>query len=189
MSGVIQEIEAVDAAAFRRWLETNHETSTAVWLVFWKKNSGHPSINWSEAVDQALCFGWIDSKAQTLDAERYRQYFSIRKAGSGWSRINKDKIAELERAGLMAPAGLAAIARAKADGSWTLLDGPEAGVVPEDLGEAMDVAGVRKAYDGLTPGARKAILAWLVMAKRETTRAKRIDKTIASLEEGRAPFP
>ncbi len=188
MSTDIVEIEAADAAAFRSWLEQNHEIAAAVWLVFWKKGSGRPSIKWSEAVDQALCFGWIDSKAQSIDADRYRQYFTVRKAGSGWSRINKEKIAALEAAGLIAPAGLAAIERAKGDGSWTILDGPEAGIIPDDFGTALDDASVREVYEGMTAGIRKAILSWFVTAKRDDTRARRIAKTIASLKEGKAPF-
>ena len=188
MSEEIPEIEARDAAEFRDWLAANHKTARAVWLVYWKKDSGHPSIDWSEAVDQALCFGWIDSKAQSVDEQRFRQYFTVRKPGSIWSKINKEKIAKLNAAGLMTPAGAAAVDRAKADGSWTILDGPEAGVVPEDLAKAMEEAGVRDTFDGLTAGKRKAILGWLVMAKREATRNGRIEKTIAALRRGEAPL-
>ena len=188
MSSTVQEIEAANAAEFRSWLEANHETASAVWLIFWKKESGHSCITWSDAVDQALCFGWVDSKVQSPDEKRYRQSLSVRKPGSTWSKINKDKIASLTEAGLMAPMGLAAVERAKDDGSWTVLDGPEAGIVPDDLSDALEEAGVRAAYDALTKGGRKAILAWLVMAKRETTRANRIEKTIAALREGRAPL-
>ncbi len=188
MSTDIPEIEAEDGAAFRRWLQDNHETASAVWLIFWKKESGKPSIKWPEAVDQALCFGWIDSKVQSIDDDSYRQYFTVRKAGSVWSKINKEKIAQLEAAGLMAPAGIAAVERAKADGSWTILDGPEAGIVPDDLAAAMDAAGVRDVYESQTNGTRKAILTWLVTAKRESTRANRIEKTIAALSRGESPL-
>jgi uncharacterized protein YdeI (YjbR/CyaY-like superfamily) len=188
VSDDIVQIEAESAAAFRAWLEKNHESAPAVWLVFWKKNSGRPSIEWSEAVDQALCFGWIDSKVQSLDENRYRQYFTVRKRGSVWSKINKDKISELAAADLIAPAGWAAVERAKQDGTWNLLDGPEAGVVPEDLATALDAASVRSEFDGLAGGNRKAILSWLVMAKRPQTRANRIEKTIASLREGKSPL-
>ncbi len=187
VSDEVPQIEARDAAEFRKWLAANHGTARAVWLVYWKKGSGHPSIEWSEAVDQALCFGWIDSKAKSIDEKRFRQYFTVRKPGSIWSKINKDKVAELEAAGLMKPAGIAAVERARADGSWTILDGPEAGIVPDDLAAAMDEAGVRDVFDGLTASKRKAILGWLVMAKREETRRGRIDKTIAALRRGEAP--
>ncbi len=188
MSDDIPEIEATDSAVFRIWLERNHESARAVWLIFWKKGSGRPSIEWTDAVDQALCFGWIDSKVQSMDDDRYRQYFCVRKPGSVWSKINKAKIAALEASGQMTPAGRAAVERAKADGSWTILDGPEAGIIPDDFANAMDSTGVRSVYEDLTSGGRKAILAWLVMAKREATRASRIEKTIAALSEGRSPL-
>lgn len=189
MSNEIQEIEAPDRANFRKWLEDNHATETAVWVIFWKKGSGHPSIKWEEAVDEALCFGWIDSKVQSLDERRYRQYWTVRKPGSIWSKINKEKVARLTAAGLMEPAGLAAAERAKEDGSWTILDGPEAGIVPDDFAAAMEAAEVRATFDGLIQSKRKAILAWLVMAKRETTRVNRMAKTIEALERGEAPGP
>lgn len=188
MSDDVQEIESTDRAAFRRWLEENHATERAVWLVFWKKGSGRQSIEWSDAVDEALCFGWIDSKVQSLDEQRYRQYWTVRKPGSVWSRINKEKIAELVASGLMAPAGLAAVERAQQDGSWTILDGPEAGIVPDDLAKAMDGAGARATYDSFTIGAQKAILTWLVTAKRDTTRNNRIAKTIEALAQGKSPL-
>ncbi len=187
MSEDVVQIEAATDVEWRGWLDRNHATSSAVWLIFCRKDSGHPSIEWGDAVDQALCFGWIDSKVQSLDAQRYRQYFSVRKPGSGWSRINKDKIDRLTTDGQMAAAGTAAVRRAKEDGSWSLLDGPEAGTIPDDLSAAMDAADVRAAYDGLTPGGRKAILAWLVMAKREATRTSRIAKTVQSLAKGESP--
>ena len=188
VSDGIAQIEAESPAAFRTWLEKHHETEPALWLIFWKKGSGHPSIEWSEAVDVALCFGWIDSKIQSLDDNRYRQYFSPRKPGSGWSRINKDKVRELTASGLIAPAGLAVIDRAKEDGSWTLFDGPEAGVVPDDLAAALDTAAVRQTFEGLSQGGRKAILSWLVMAKRPQTRTNRIERTVASLKKGEHPL-
>ncbi|MDJ0924233.1 MAG: YdeI/OmpD-associated family protein [Acidimicrobiia bacterium] len=188
MSDDIQVIEAPDRAAFRAWLEENHATENAVWLIFWKKGSGRPSIEWADAVDEALCFGWIDSKVQSIDDSRYRQYWTVRKPGSTWSKINKDKVARLSQQGRMAPSGLAAVERAKQDGSWTILDGPEAGIVPDDLGTAMDATGVREAYNALAMGARKAILAWLAMAKRDTTRANRIAKTIEALQRGESPL-
>ncbi len=188
MSDEIREIEAPDRAAFRSWLEENHANEPAVWLIFWKKGSGRPSIEWSEAVDEALCFGWIDSKVQSIDENRYRQYWTVRKPGSVWSKINKEKIRALTAEGLMTPAGLAAVERAKQDGSWTILDGPEAGIVPNDLAAAMEEAGVRETYDSFNFGAQKAILAWLVMAKRETTRANRIAKTIEALARGESPL-
>lgn len=185
MSDEIAEIEAKDVAAFRKWLHHNHDRAPAVWLIMWKKDSGHPCIGFGDAIDQALCFGWVDSKVQSLDTNRYRQYFSPRKPGSGWSRINKAKIAALEAAGQMTDAGRKTVERARVDGTWTMLDGPEAGIVPEDLAAALDEADVRDVFEALTAGTRKAILTQLVTAKREATRANRIAKTIANLVAGR----
>lgn len=188
MSDGITEIEPQGPAEFREWLEANHDTAVAVWVIFWKKASGHPSIDLGAAIDQAMCFGWVDSKVQSLDDNRYRQYFSVRRAGSGWSRINKDNIARLIANGRMTPVGLAAIEQAKQDGSWTILDGPEAGLVPDDLSAALHQAGAREGFDSLTQGARKAILTWIVLAKRDTTRATRVAKTVAATAEGRSPL-
>ena len=189
MSAEVPHVEAAGAAEFRAWLRDHHDTAQAAWLVLWKKRSGHRSIELGEAIDQALCFGWVDSKSQSIDDDRYRVYFSVRKAGSVWSSVNKEKITRLTAEGAMAPAGTTAVERAKADGSWTILDGPEAGVVPNDLAGAMEAAAVRDAYEALTFGAKKAILTWLVMAKRRQTRNARIDKTVAALREGRSPLP
>jgi uncharacterized protein YdeI (YjbR/CyaY-like superfamily) len=184
----IPRIEPAGAAAFRAWLEQYHAKASAVWVVLLKKSTKGPRLDLSEAIDQALCFGWVDSKSMSIDEGRYCVYFSVRNAGSGWSRINKEKIARLADAGLMAPAGLKAVEAAQADGSWTILDGPEAGVVPDDLAAAMDEAGVRDWFESLTPGARKAILTRLVLAKRPATRISRIEKTVADLAEGRSPL-
>ncbi|MDI9409523.1 MAG: YdeI/OmpD-associated family protein [Candidatus Pacebacteria bacterium] len=118
---------------WRDWLAAHHQTEDAIWLVYFKKSSGKPSLSWSDAVSEALCFGWIDSVKKTIDQDSYRQYFCKRKATSGWSRINKDKVAELQAAGLMAAAGLASVERAKENGSWTHLDSVEAMVIPDDL--------------------------------------------------------
>lgn len=189
MTDDVLEIHAADAAEWRAWLEANHDTQPAVWLVFYKQNSGKPSVTWSEAVDQALCFGWVDSKVNRIDDERYKQYFTPRKPKSTWSKINKDKIEELTAAGLMREPGLRAIEIAKENGWWTILDGPEAGVVPEDLErELAAVDGAREGFDALSFSQRKAILTWLVMAVRPETRAKRIAKTVEAAARGESPI-
>lgn len=175
------------AAAFRRWLEEHHEIETAVWLVYAKKHSGRPSITWSEAVDEALCHGWIDSKAQRIDDDHYEQYFTRRKRGSPWSRINKAKIAELERTDRLAPAGRAVVEAAQEDGSWSILDEVEALIVPDDLARAFSTD-ARRNFDALAPSRRRNVLQWIVLARRDDTRAKRILATAAAAaEEGRAP--
>jgi uncharacterized protein YdeI (YjbR/CyaY-like superfamily) len=185
----IDRITATDGDELRQWLADHHDTADAVWLVYYKKGSGRPSIDWPEAVDQALCFGWIDSKVRSLDDERYEQYFSRRKPGSPWSRINKDKVAELTAAGLMEPAGQEAIDRAQADGSWSMLDEVEAGVVPDDLAAALDASGGLAAFDGFTDAQRRGLLAWVLFAKRADTRARRIAQIAAAAAEGRRPAP
>lgn len=107
---------------WRKWLEENHRTSLGVWLIYYKVKSGKPSVRYSEAVKEALCFGWIDSKVKSLDEERYMQIFTPRKPKSGWSKLNKQYIEELIEQGLMTTGGLEKIEAAKQDGSWKKLD-------------------------------------------------------------------
>ena len=121
------------AKEWRKWLSKNHKKENAVWCVMYRKDSGMPSITWSEAVDEALCFGWIDSVKKPHDTQSAKQYFSKRKAGSTWSKINKDKVEVLIKNKRMSEAGLAVIERAKQDGTWTFLDDVEALIIPEDL--------------------------------------------------------
>ncbi|MCP4966431.1 MAG: hypothetical protein GY926_14505 [bacterium] len=188
MSDGTPKIAAHTPGEFRDWLEANHASESSAWLILWKKSSGRQLMTIGDAIDQALCFGWVDSKSRSLDDNRYLVYFSVRKRGSGWSKINKNKIAKLEAAAAMAPAGTAAVARAKEDGSWTMLDGPEAGIVPPDLKAALEAAGARHGFDNLTPGARKAILTWLVTAKRDATRQSRIERAVAAARDGKSPL-
>jgi len=178
------QIDPGDAAGFRSWLVGNHAVAGGVWVVLWKRSTGHPSITLSDAVDQALCFGWVDSKGESIDDQRWRLYLSRRKPGSGWSKVNKDKFARLTATGQMARPGTEVIESATADGSWALLDGPEAGLVPADLATALEPSGLRGSYEGLRPSARKAILTSLVLAKGEATRARRIERALAALGAG-----
>src|SRR3954452_14858733 len=133
----LPELTFADRAAWRAWLEANHAASPGVWLVFYKKASGRPGVSYDEAVDECLCFGWIDSKVNRIDEHRYRQLITPRKPGGGWSKVNKAKIERLIGQGLMAPAGLAKIDAAKADGSWTSLDAVEAMTMPDDFAAAL----------------------------------------------------
>jgi uncharacterized protein YdeI (YjbR/CyaY-like superfamily) len=173
-------------ADWRRWLAENHATSDGVWLVSWRAASGRGRIPYDEAVEEALCVGWIDSLATTLDDERHLQLFTPRRRASGWSRTNKVRVERLTAAGLMRPAGLAAVEAAVADGSWTLLDAAEDLVEPEDLTAALDaVPAARGHWDGFSPSSRKAILQWIVTAKRPETRARRVEETTRRAAEGR----
>ena len=176
-------------AAWRDWLARNHETSTGIWLVRYKKGSGKPDLAYDDLVEEALCFGWIDSRANPLDAERAKIMVTPRKAGSGWSRVNKERIARLLANGLMTPAGLAKIEAAKADGSWTLLDDIEAMVVPEALDAALRADPEALAgWERFAPSVRKPLLRWIAFAKRPETRAKRIAGTVAGARAGRNPI-
>lgn len=163
--------------AWRKWLEKNHHSKQAVWLVFYKKKSDRKSITWSEAVDVALCFGWIDSKKVKVDEETSHQFFSKRKPTSTWSKINKDKIQKLLDAGLMTAAGLASVETAKENGSWTILDEVEALIIPSDLIAAFDLHNGSKEYFlSLSRTVKKMILQWIVLAKRTETRQKYISE-------------
>lgn len=133
----VDSYEPEDGGEWRAWLADHHAEASAVWLIYRKKGSGRTNLSWGEAVDHALCFGWIDSRVRRIDEHRYRQYFSPRRPTSVWSKVNKEKVARLIAAGSMQPAGLAAIEAAQANGSWTSIDGAEDGVIPADLGEAL----------------------------------------------------
>lgn len=183
----VERITATDGEAFRRWLTNNHDTANAVWLVYFKKHTTTPSIAWSEAVDQALCFGWIDSKIQPLDDERYEQYFCPRRPTSPWSRVNKDKIKQLDAAGLIEPAGRRAIETAKANGSWTVLDDAENQVIPDELNTAFRHTQARQFFDQLSTSRRRNVLKWIALAKRDDTRRRRIQATADAAARGETP--
>jgi uncharacterized protein YdeI (YjbR/CyaY-like superfamily) len=165
-------------AGWRAWLAEHHGRTTGVWLVTWRAGSGGPRITYEESVEQALCFGWVDSKGRALDAERTMLWFAPRKARSGWSRPNKQRVARLLAEGLMTPAGLAVVEAAKADGSWTLLDAVEDLVVPDDLAAAFDAHPPARAHwEAFPRSARRGILEWIVQARRPDTRARRVAET------------
>lgn len=171
-------VRAKDRAAWRRWLERNHASSPSVWLVIHKK--GHPTgrLLYEDAVQEALCFGWIDSTANALDEHNYKLWMAPRKPRSGWSAVNKRRIERLFADGQIAPAGLAAIDAAKRDGSWAALDGSHSLVVPRDLAKAFKrYPDAARHFDAFPPSARRVILQWIDAAKRPETRAKRIDET------------
>lgn len=164
---------------WRKWLEENHSEEHAVWLIYHKKSSQLTTITWSEAVDEALCFGWIDSIAKPLDAERYMQFFSKRKPRGGWSKINKEKIQKLTEEGRMCQAGLDAIAAAKQNGSWTLLDEIEELIVPGDLAHALAQNETALSFfQKLSKSDKRHLLYWVSSAKRDDTRRKRIDEIV-----------
>lgn len=160
---------------WREWLQAHHADRPAVWLLFHKQKTGARALTWSQAVDEALCFGWIDSRARPVDDEKYLQFFSRRKPKSVWSRVNKTKIERLIAEGLMTAAGFASIETARQNGSWTILDEVEELLIPADLAQAFQARPLAASYfASLSRSDKRNILQWLVLAKRPETRQKRI---------------
>ncbi len=183
-------VEPTGPDMLRAWFEANHTSADGVWVLYWKAASGRATVSWSQAVDEALCVGWIDTKIQPIDADRYVQYFTPRRAGSMWSKINKAKVDRLAAEGRMYPAGRAVIDRAIADGSWTLLDAAEALEVTDELRRALIARpGAEAKYEALSNTGKKNLLRWIYTAKREVTRSQRIDEAAQSLADGRSPRP
>ncbi|MDN4483988.1 YdeI/OmpD-associated family protein [Demequina lignilytica] len=171
----VARIHPADADEWRAWLEQHHAEAAGVWVAMWRRGSGRAGLTYEDLVRQALCFGWIDAITRRLDDSRTLQYCAPRRRGSGWARSNKVRLAELEGAGLIAPAGAAVVAAAKVDGSWTMLDDVEDLVVPPDLAQALaSRPGAREAWEGLSASARKQMLGHVAMARRDETRAARI---------------
>jgi uncharacterized protein YdeI (YjbR/CyaY-like superfamily) len=183
-------VQPEDRAGWRAWLEANHATSLGAWLVMWRPSSGRLAVDYEAAVEEALCFGWIDSVTGRVDEERSKQYFAPRKPRGTWSASNKARVERLMAAGRMAPAGLAAIERAKANGAWVLLDGVERMEVPDDLTAALVARPpAAERFAAWAPSMRKALLGWLVLAMRPETRAARIAAIVTAAERNELPGP
>jgi len=174
-----ERLEIHDTAELRRWLNEHHQRAEGLWLVSFKRHCGERYVSWPDLVQELLCFGWIDSQTRTLDEDRSMIWISPRKAGSMWSRTNKEHVEAIVAEGRMTPAGFEKVDAAKRDGSWTLLDDVEAGVVPDDLSAALDAAPEARAnFDAFTHAQRKGFLWWVKSAKRDRTRAERIAHTV-----------
>jgi uncharacterized protein YdeI (YjbR/CyaY-like superfamily) len=176
---------AKNRKAFRSWLEKNHAKEKSVWLVLYNKSSATKSISYVEAVEEALCFGWIDSKPNKRDPESRYQYFTKRKPTGVWSSINKERIEKLAEKGLMTEAGLAAIEQAKKNGSWNALDKIDKIEIPKDLEDAL--AKNKKAtgnFNTFAPSSKKIILSWIYNAKRTETRKQRVAETVKLAARG-----
>jgi uncharacterized protein YdeI (YjbR/CyaY-like superfamily) len=168
-------VHADDRATWRAWLEANHAAARGAWLVTWRPRTGHAHLDYEAAVEEALCFGWVDSTGGHFDDDRGKLYFAPRKPRSGWAATNKARVERLIADGRMAPAGLAAIERAKANGSWELLDSVERLEVPDDLATALERLSPAAAnFAAFPPSARKMLLGWVALARRPETRATRI---------------
>lgn len=165
-------------AEWRAWLEQNHTRPNGVWMISYKKAVGKPYVTYGEAVEEALCFGWIDSKGNKLDDERTMLWFTPRKPRTGWSKPNKERIARLLAAGLMAEAGQAKIDAAQQDGSWSALDAVEALEIPPDLAAALATyESAQTHFEAFPRSVKRSILVWVVSAKTPATRARRIEET------------
>lgn len=179
-----------DDTAFEAWLVENASTASHVWVRMAKKGTGVRSIDWTTAVDVALCFGWIDGIARRLDDEWYVQRFTPRRAKSVWSKINRDRIERLTAERRMRPAGLAEVARAKADGRWdAAYDGPATAVVPDDLAVALAARNLTDVFAALDGRNRFAVLSRIQTAVRPETRARRIEQLTDALAAGATPHP
>ena len=170
---------------WRGWLEENHGTHPGIFLVYWRKGTGKPAMSYEEMVEQALCFGWVDSRQQRVDDERTMLWFTQRKKRSGWARPNKERIERLTAAGLMHPSGQAMVDAAKADGSWSILDSVENLEVPPDLALEFDrLPGSAAAFGGFPRSVRRGLLEWIAVARTPATRARRVAETAGKAAEG-----
>jgi uncharacterized protein YdeI (YjbR/CyaY-like superfamily) len=176
----------VDLAAWRSWLAANHDTARGVWVASWRKASGRHPLPYEELVEEALCFGWIDSTVNILDDERGMQLMTPRKPKSGWTRLNRRRVGDLEAQGRMTDAGRHAVDVAKANGWWTIYDAVEDLLEPDDLAEALDASpAARAAWDRFPPSSRKQMLWWVITAGKPETRARRIARITSDAEHGR----
>jgi len=195
--GAMSEKQALPVLSFaavlewEEWLGEHHDASRGLWLKIAKKGSGITTISYAEALDGALCFGWIDGQKAAFDERFWLQRFTPRGPRSKWSRINRDRAEQLAREGRMKPAGLAQVERARADGRWELAyEGQRRATVPEDLQRALDLnPRARAFFETLDNGNRYAILYRVQDAKRPETRARRIAQYIAMLAEQRKIHP
>lgn len=170
---------------WRAWLEQNHAGYPGIFVVYWRKGTGKPAMSYEEMVEQALCFGWVDSRQEKLDEDRTMLWFTPRKRGSGWARPNKERIARLTAAGLMHAAGQAAVNSARADGSWAILDSVENLEVAPDLQEMFThYPGSAAAFEAFPRSVRRGILEWIAVAKTPATRARRITETAVKAAAG-----
>ncbi len=173
------QVQPASRAEWRQWLADCHASQPGAWLVYFKKASGQPSVTYAEAVEEALCFGWIDSHPRKLDTERSQLLFTPRKPRSGWSKVNKERLRRLDAAGQLMPAGRAAIARAQQNGAWESLDAAEAGIVPADLAAALAANGAAaRHFAAFSASACKMLLLWVLGARQPTTRARRVAEAV-----------
>lgn len=180
----INTFYAKSRSAWRNWLEKNHEIENSIWLIIYKKECSTPSVYYPEAVEEALCFGWIDSKPNKRDEESYYQFFSKRNVKSNWSKVNKDKVTKLIKEGLMHSSGLKMIELAKKTGTWNALDEVESLKIPGDLNDLFQKnKAALQNWEAFPPSSKRGILEWILNAKKIETRQKRIEETVRLAEQ------
>ena len=184
----MKTLELEDRTAWRDWLAANHDRESEVWLVYYKTASGIPSIQYKESLDEALCYGWVDSLIKKIDEQRYARKFTPRKDDSKWSLVNKKRVEQLIQEGRMAEPGMKKVEAARRSGSW---DSPGQQpkldfTVPEEFAKALkNNPQAQSAFDGLAVTYQKQYLAWIITAKRPETKRKRIAESIQLLSEGK----
>ncbi|MXV52643.1 hypothetical protein GS399_16840 [Pedobacter sp. HMF7647] len=177
-------IEAASRADWRKWLDEHCRSESFVWLVIYKKESGVPSVYYPEAVEEALCYGWIDSKANKRDDQSFYLSFAKRKPASKWSKVNKERVEQLIKKGLMTDAGMEMIKLAKQTGTWTALEEVDNLALPADLAKLLSLNKTANAnWDAFSASSKKAILQWILNAKQAATRQKRIEETVRLAEQ------
>jgi uncharacterized protein YdeI (YjbR/CyaY-like superfamily) len=186
MSERYAQVTVRSRSEWRRWLAKHHASSPGVWAVTYKKAAAGPSVPYESIVEEALCFGWIDSTRKSIDEDRSRLLVTPRKPKSRWSKINKERVDRLMAAGVMEPPGLAAIDTSKGNGNWEGLDAIERLEEPEDLRSALDARPkARTSWDAFPPSTKRAILEWISTAKKAETRDKRVAETVSEAAVGR----
>ncbi len=171
---------AKDSQAWRKWLLKNHLSKESIWLIIYKKECDTPSVYYPEAVDEALCFGWIDSLPNKRDEQSYYLFFSKRKPKSNWSKVNKLKVARLLKENKMMPQGLKIVAYAKQSGTWDALNKVDELRIPTEMAALFKNNKVAKTnFDKFPPSIKRGILEWIYNAKQESTRLKRINETVS----------
>ena len=174
-----EQVYAEDRQAWRDWLQGHHNKEKNAWLIIYHKKSKTPSVAYDEAVEEALCFGWIDSKPNKRDHESYLLFFAKRNPKSNWSRLNRERAERMLEQGRMTQAGLEMIETAKQNGSWTALEAVQDSVIPPDLDQAFQGNETAwKNFSAFPPSSKRIILEWILNAKRPQTRQKRIDETV-----------
>jgi uncharacterized protein YdeI (YjbR/CyaY-like superfamily) len=172
-------------AQWRTWLNNNHATARGVWLCSWR-DVDRPRCPYPDAVEEAICFGWIDSTVTNLDDDRGLQLFTPRRRKSSWTRLNRERAADMERMGLMTDAGRRVIDIARDNGWWTIYDSVEDLIEPDELRDALDAnEAARTNWDQFPPSARKQMLWWVISAAQDDTRARRTAEIVAEAAIGR----